>query len=225
MARYVDERGPVGFIKGAVPDGAVVPDSWRALPALSPAERVELMVSVMGETVGEHLPRTLRGLRERCVDAELVVHGGEYFVVYTFIDGKGREECFTGGNPLRPSWPEAGEDGYADNVRRVWEHVPESVRAFYERTHDGFHPFALEDEGILPLREVRALAGDDCLDGVDDPGTLSRVEGCYMFYRYPLWPLAIDIVGQSPGRCDYWLPGRERRLGVDFWESVDHMIE
>mgnify|MGYP007007309429 FL=1 len=46
-----------------------------------------------------------------------------------------------------------------------------------------------------------------------------------MFYRYPLWPLAIDIVGQSPGRCDYWLPGRERRLGVDFWESVDHMIE
>ncbi len=110
-----------------MPDGAVVPDSWRALPALSPAERVELMVSVMGETVGEHLPRTLRGLRERCVDAELAVHGGEYFVVYTFIDGKGREECFTGGNPLRPSWPEAGEDGYADNVRRVWEHVPESV--------------------------------------------------------------------------------------------------
>lgn len=127
VARYADERGPVGFIRGAVPDGAVVPDSWRALPALSPAERVELMVSVMGETVGEHLPRTLRGLRERCVDAELAVHGGEYFVVYTFIDGKGREECFTGGNPLRPSWPEAGEDGYADNVRRVWEHVPESV--------------------------------------------------------------------------------------------------
>jgi len=134
------------------------------------------MVSVMGETVGEHLPRTLRGLRERCVDAELAVHGGEYFVVYTFIDGKGREECFTGGNPLRPSWPEAGEDGYADNVRRVWEHVPESVRAFYERTHDGFHPFALEDEGILPLREVRALAGDDCLDGVDDDlGVLRRI--------------------------------------------------
>ena len=48
VARYADERGPVGFIRGAVPDGAVVPDSWRALPALSPAERVELMVSVMG---------------------------------------------------------------------------------------------------------------------------------------------------------------------------------
>lgn len=44
VARYADERGPVGFIRGAVPDGAVVPDSWRALPALSPAERVELMV-------------------------------------------------------------------------------------------------------------------------------------------------------------------------------------
>ena len=74
------------FVEGAVPGGAVVPESWRALPALSPAERVGLMVSVMGETVGEHLPRTLRGLRERCVDAELAVHGGEYFVVYTFIN-------------------------------------------------------------------------------------------------------------------------------------------
>ena len=110
-----------------MPDGAVVPDSWRALPALSPAERVELMVSVMGETVGEHLPRTLRGLRERCVDAELAVHGGEYFVVYTFFNADGKEVSYVGGNPLRPSWPEAGEDGYADNVRRVWEHVPESV--------------------------------------------------------------------------------------------------
>ena len=65
VAGYVDERGPVVFVEGAVPGGAVVPESWRALPALSPAERVELMVSVMGETVGEHLPRTLRGLRER----------------------------------------------------------------------------------------------------------------------------------------------------------------
>ena len=225
VAGYVDERGPVVFVEGAVPGGAVVPESWRALPALSPAERVELMVSVMGETVGEHLPRTLRGLRERCVDAELAVHGGEYFVVYTFFNADGKEVSYVGGNPLRPSWPAPGQDGYADNVRRVWESVPESVRAFYERTHDGFHPFALEDEGLLPLREVRALVGDDCLDGIDDPGMLSRVEGCYTFYRYPPWPLAIDVVGQSPGRCDYWLPGGERRLGADFWKSADHMIE
>ena len=39
VARYVDERGPVVFVEGAVPGDAVVPDSWRALPALSPAER------------------------------------------------------------------------------------------------------------------------------------------------------------------------------------------
>ena len=75
VAGYVDERGPVVFVEGAVPGGAVVPESWRALPALSPAERVGLMVSVMGETVGEHLPRTLQGLAGRCVDAELAAHG------------------------------------------------------------------------------------------------------------------------------------------------------
>ncbi|RRR37383.1 hypothetical protein EHS14_00245 [Schaalia georgiae] len=39
MAQFVDARGPVVFVEGAVPGDAVVPDSWRALPALSPVER------------------------------------------------------------------------------------------------------------------------------------------------------------------------------------------
>ena len=225
VARYVDERGPVVFVEGAVPGGAVVPESWRALPSLSPAERVGLMVSVMGETVGEHLPRTLRGLRERCVDAELAVHGGEYFVVYTFFNADGKEVSYVGGNPLRPSWPAPGEDGYADNVRRVWESVPESVRAFYERTHDGFGMFPDTDR-LYRLEHVRPVYG--VLDvGYEEPEVAERARHCYMFYEDASGaPFTLDILADRVERAgDLWRPDFEREYHVDFWGRLDQLLE
>ena len=225
MARYVDERGPVVFVEGAVPGGAVVPDSWRALPSLSPAERVELMVSVMGETVGEHLPRTLRGLAGRCVDAELAVHGGEYFVAYTFINADGKEVSYVGGNPLRPSWPEAGQDGYADNVRCVWERVPESVRAFYERAHDGFGMFPDTDR-LYRLEDVRPVYG--VLDvGYEEPEVAERARHCYMFYEDASGaPFTLDILADRIERAgDLWWVDSTREYHVDFWGVLDQLLE
>lgn len=225
VARYVDERGPVVFVEGAVPGGAVVPESWRALPSLSPAERVELMVSVMGETVGEHLPRTLRGLAGRCVDAELAVHGGEYFVVYTFFNADGKEVSYVGGNPLRPSWPAPGEDGYADNVRRVWESVPESVRAFYERTHDGFGMFPDTDR-LYRLEHVRPVYG--VLDvGYEEPEVAERARHCYMFYEDASGtPFTLDILADRVERAgDLWWIDSTREYHVDFWGVLDQLLE
>ena len=226
VARYVDERGPVVFVEGAVPGGAVVPEAWRALPALSPAERVGLMVSVMGETVGEHLPRTLRGLRERCVDAELAVHGGEYFVVYTFFNADGKEVSYVGGNPLRPSWPGPGQDGYADNVRRVWESVPESVRAFYERTHDGFGLYPHTLFGLYELERVRPVYG--VLDvGYEEPEVAERARHCYMFYEDASGaPFTLDILADRVERAgDLWWIDSKREYHVDFWGGLDQLLE
>ena len=226
VAGYVDERGPVVFVEGAVPGGAVVPEAWRALPSLSPVERVGLMVSVMGETVGEHLPRTLRGLRERCVDAELAVHGGEYFVVYTFFNADGKEVSYVGGNPLRPSWPGPGQDGYADNVRCVRERVPESVRAFYERTHDGFGMFPDADYRLYRLGRVRPVY--DVLDpGYEEPEVAERARHCYMFYEDASGaPFTLDILADRVERAgDLWWIDSTREYHVDFWGRLDELLE
>lgn len=68
---------------------------------------------------------------------------------------------------MRPSWPGPGQDGYADNVRCVPERVPESVRAFYERIHDGFGMFP-DTDGLYRLERVRPVY--DVLDlGYEEP--------------------------------------------------------
>lgn len=114
---------------------------------------------------------------------------------------------------MRPSWPEAGEDGYADNVRRVWESVPESVRAFYERTHDGFGMFPDADYRLYRLGRVRPVYG--VLDvGYEEPEVAGRTRHCYMFYEDASGaPFTLDILADRVERAgDLWRPDFEARV-------------
>lgn len=215
-----------------------MPEEWRALPALSPAERVGVMADRMDHYVGDVLPKTVDFIRRCGRDAELAMweDGERYLVVYTFTDPEGGTSYYCAGNPYQPTWP--GEDEpkrtwpsyvsvYDFNVHAVWDRVPAKLRSFYENVHDGFLYSTGGDLQLYELVDVNEFRSGDFpnFDMLDNDALCDRAKGCYVFYHHTSGSLlTVDLVGKCPGRVDYWSTGGDFKFDIDLWQMLDAQL-
>ena len=223
--RSMSEDGRVRFVEESPPAGAPLPEEWRALPALSPAERVGVMADRMDRFVGDVLPETVAFFRRCGRDAELALWGERYIVVYTLVNSAGETVYYFGGDPMRPSWPLSSEAGYGRNVRAVWSRALD-VWPFYRNFQDGFVSCAQPSTGVYQVGDINEFSTGEYADlGLDDEELRERARGCYPFYRSPTGDIVtLDITGQCPGRADLWHPHADPELDIDFWDTIDTLL-
>lgn len=227
-------HGPLRFVEEAPPAGAPLPEEWRALPALSPTERVGVMADRMDRFVGDVLPETVAFFRRCGRDAELALWGERYIVVYTLVNSTGTTLDYYGGNPYQPTWPDEedprriapsyGIAVYDFNVRAVWDRVPPKLRSFYENVHDGLCWCNWAPDSFYELRAVNEFRSGDFseFDMSDDEALCDRAQGCYVFYHHTSGSLlTVDLIGKCPGRVDYWSTGGDFKFDIDLWQALD----
>ena len=216
---------------------APLPEEWRALPSLSPAERVGVMADRMDRFVGDVLPETVAFFRRCGRDAELALWGERYIVVYTLVNSTGYTLHKYGGNPFQPTWPgEGGPVGigpsydvsvYDFNVHAVWDRVPAKLRSFYENVHDGLSPCSWMPDSFYELRAVNEFSSGNVFpsfDMSDDEAMCERAKGCYAFFEHTSGSLlTLDVVGECPGRVDYWSSGGAFEFDIDLWQALDEL--
>ena len=237
LNRAMSGGGEVRFVEESPPVDAPLPEEWRALPALSPAERVGVMADRMDRFVGDVLPETVAFFRRCGRDAELALWGDRYIVVYTLVNSTGTTLDYYGGNPFQPTWPGEGEPrrigpshqwaSYDFNVHAVWDRVPPKLRSFYENVHDGF----LHDTGgsllLHELVDVNEFRSGDFpnFDMLNNDALCDRAKGCYVFYHHTSGSLlTVDLVGKCPGRVDYWSTGGDFKFDIDLWPVLDDQL-
>ena len=235
LNRAMSGGGEVRFVEESPPVDAPLPEEWRALPALSPAERVGVMADRMDHYVGDVLPETVAFFRRCGRDAELALWGERYIVVYTLVNSTGTTLDYYGGNPFQPTWPGQGEPrrigpshqwaSYDFNVHAVWDRVPAKLRSFYEDVHDGLCWCNWGPDRFYELRAVNEFSSGKDFPGFDmsdDEAMCERAKGCYVFFEHTSGSLlTLDVVGESPGRADYWSSGGAFEFGIDFWQALD----
>ena len=232
--RSMSEDGRVRLVEESPPAGAPLPEEWRALPALSPAERVGVMADRMDRFVGDVLPETVAFFRRCGRDAELALWGERYIVVYTLVNSTGTTLDYYGGNPYQPTWPDEedprriapsyGIAVYDFNVRAVWDRVPAKLRSFYEDVHDGLCWCNWAPDSFYELRAVNEFrSGDFSEFGMRNNDALcDRAQGCYPFFCGSSGSLlTVDLVGERPGRVDYWSSGGAFEFDIDLWQALD----
>ena len=237
MNRAMSGGGEVRFVEESPPVDAPLPEEWRALPALSPAERVGVMADRMDHYVGDVLPETVALIRWCGRDAELALWGERYIVVYTLVNSTGYRFYEYGGNPFQPTWPgEGGPVGigpsydvsvYDFNVHAVWDRVPAKLRSFYENVHDGFLYSTGADLQLYELVDVNEFRSGDFpdFDMLNNDALCDRAKGCYVFYHHTSGSLlTVDLVGKCPGRVDYWSTGGDFKFDIDLWQVLDDQL-
>ena len=235
LNRAMSGGGEVRFVEESPPVDAPLPEEWRALPALSPAERVGVMADRMDHYVGDVLPETVALIRRCGRDAELALWGERYIVVYTLVNSTGYRFYEYGGNPFQPTWPgEGGPVGigpsydvsvYDFNVHAVWDRVPAKLRSFYENVHDGLSWCSWMPDSFYELRAVNEFSSGNVFlsfDMSDDEAMCERAKGCYVFFEHTSGSLlTVDLVGESPGRVDYWSSGGAFEFDIDLWQALN----
>ena len=234
LNRAMSGGGEVRFVEESPPVDAPLPEEWRALPALSPAERVGVMADRMDHYVGDVLPETVAFIRRCGRDAELALWGERYIVVYTLVNSTGTTLDYYGGNPFQPTWPGEGEPrrigpshqwaSYDFNVHAVWDRVPAKLRSFYENVHDGLSWCNWMPDSFYELRAVNEFSSGvfPDFDMLDNDALCERAKGCYVFFEHTSGSLlTLDVVGESPGRADYWSSGGAFEFGIDLWQALD----
>ena len=224
LNRLMSYGGTVSFVEGPpYPDQAC--PSWENYRLYDPKMYGWSYVREMGISTGGALWRTV-GLLGRCGRSMRVAKWGErYVVVYQLVNSAGETVYYFGGDPMRPSWPLSGEEGYGRNVRAVWSRALE-VWPFYRNVQDGFVSCAQPFTGAYQVGDINEFSTGEYADlGLDDEGLRERARGCYPFYRSPGGDIVtLDITGQCPGRADLWHPHADPECDIDFWDTIDTLL-
>ena len=165
----------------------------------------------------------------------MALWGERYIVVYTLVNSTGYRFYEYGGNPFQPTWPGQDEPRkigpsydvsvYDFNVRAVWDRVPAKLRSFYEDVHDGLSWCSWMPDSFYELRAVNEFSSGKVFpsfDMSDDEAMCERAKGCYAFFEHTSGSLlTLDVVGECPGRVDYWSTGGLFEFDIDLWQALD----
>jgi hypothetical protein len=195
---------------------AGVPDSWNTLLDLPPQQRVETTIQAWDEVAENELRNTLSYFRTALADVELLRVDRSYHLLYSLTDPNGSPRYYVGGNPLRPDF------GSNDVLREQWTLVPEALRRFYEKLHDGFFEFSSQSCGLDRLANVVRLADLDW-GIIDQLGLEPRIDlaTSYAFFNNGGGGYVVIDLARPESKATLWWSNDAPAYGLDFWDRVD----
>lgn len=218
LNQYTMGQGDLRVV-GEVPSaGEPMPDAWRELPNLAPADRVSLAVALLRASLGTELRNTISYVSEFARDVELMMLGENYLLMYTILNRLGGTVYYAGGNPYQRQYPPTDPAPEERGILPYWGRVPVPLRTFYEQTHDGFYYFPSRSMGLNPVWEVRCL-GDYDLGSM--AGYAGRLAEAYTFFSASENHVLVDLANPDPNGGVLWLQDAEPDFGINFWDVVD----
>ena len=129
-----------------------IPDQWKRLIKASQAEKNDIIIEMWQAVVKEEMPLTIATLKERLEDVFIVRFGDEYSLIYLIKDQNGDMIYYIGFVPAESFI--------------VQDEMPESIKNFYTKLHNGFYRYSFKAYGLFELERVTPLS--DVVDGNDE---------------------------------------------------------
>ncbi|MDF2065953.1 hypothetical protein [Bacillus sp. Cr_A10] len=85
-------------------------------------------------------------MKENLLVFELIVNNGQYAVLYSVKSENDEILYYEGGIPTNSI--------YISEMQQDWSNVPESIREFYEKLHNGFYYLPSIAMGLVPVERT-----------------------------------------------------------------------
>jgi hypothetical protein len=158
---------------------------------------------------------TIAYLRQYVTEVELIRKDERLSVLYTIRNRQGKIAYYEGGNPKQAKPGEA--------LQSQWDKVPESIRNFYTKVHDGFAYYASESMGLVPLSSVTYLEDEDwgILDELQQKIQLDLVASFGFFSNGMGGYVVIDTSNAADDTATLWFTNKQPKYNLKFWDVVD----
>ncbi|WP_339178236.1 SMI1/KNR4 family protein [Paenibacillus sp. FSL H8-0317] len=198
-----------------------LPDDWYDIfKEQDSTVRIKRILGIWKEYLRIELRNTISYLSEFLVDVELMQSGEDFSVLYTIKNSKGNILYYEGRNP---------QDQFNNNeLREVWEKMPNLIQKFYEEVHNGFYYYASESMGLVPIKSVTFLGDEDLewgiIDELEEPIGIN-LESSFGFFTNGMGTyIVIDYQNCNNNNATFWSSKRQPNYNINFWSYVDEWI-
>ncbi|MGM7637656.1 SMI1/KNR4 family protein [Bacillus sp. Hm123] len=197
----------------------IMPSLWFKLFSEKNVEkRIDFILSIWKEYVGEELRNTISYLSEHLEEVELMDIDGRYSILYTIKTDSGKTLFYEGRNPK----------GVFNNevLESSWSKIPSSIRIFYQNIHNGFYYYASRSMGLVPLENVTYFDDDEwgIIEELEEPIQIN-LKTTFGFFKSGMGGyVAIDYDNCDNDNATLWWTNEEPTYNINFWDVVDEWI-
>lgn len=205
----------------------IIPDSWiKIISAESTEARCQAVIELWKKYLGSKLPNVMDRFDAGLENVELLRHDGKegerYSLLYSVINEEGKCIYYEGRNPL-DNMPYRSKLNY-------WKNLPERIRNFYEKIHDGFYHYMNRGMGLQPIMFTRFRDPEDeelewNLDFEPYGSVLDEDSHDMAFFWNSLGiAVSIDDKDESENNAIIWKSDSPCEFNADFWKIVDLLL-
>ena len=181
-------------------------------------KRIKTVLEIWRIYVGKELSNTISYLEEHLFNVELMENNGMYSMLYTLETSDGEIAYYEAGNPMDTFHNKVLEDS--------WDRIPNSVRKFYEKVHNGFYYYASGSMGLVPFECVTYFDDDEwgIIEELEEPLQIDLKTTFGFFKSGAGGYVAIDYNNCQYDKATLWFTNDQPEYNVDFWNVVDEWI-
>jgi hypothetical protein len=107
-----------------------MPEKWiEIFKETDKTRKKDKLIALRNSVCEKELSNTISYLKENLLEFELIVDNGQYAVLYSVKSENDEILYYEGGIPTNS----------ISEMQQDWSNVPESIKEFYEKLHNGFY--------------------------------------------------------------------------------------
>lgn len=196
-----------------------MPEKWiEIFKETDKTRKQDKLIALWNSVCEKELSNTISYLKENLLEFELIVDNGQYAVLYSIKSENEEILYYEGGIP--------NTSIYISEMQRDWSIVPESIKEFYEKLHNGFCYLPSRAMGLVPVERITHFEDHEwgILEELDEPLGINMVTTYGFFENGMGGYVAIDLNNCIGDVATLWFTDDKPEYNVNFWDIVDEWI-
>ncbi len=209
----VSDKDILNISKGSIPQ------QWLEIfKETDKTRRKDKLLALWNSVCERELSNTISYLRENLLDFELIVDNEQYAVLYSVNSENDETLYYEGGIPKSSI--------YTSKMHLDWSNVPEAIKEFYEKLHDGFYYLPSRAMGLVPLENITHFKEYEwgIIEELEEPLGIN-MDTTFGFFENGMGGyVAVDLNNSEEDVATLWFTNDQPDYNVNFWDVVDEWI-
>ncbi|WP_210364506.1 SMI1/KNR4 family protein [Bacillus sp. REN3] len=196
-----------------------MPDKWLEIfKEEDTTRKIEKLIALWNSVCQKELSNTISYLKENLLEFELILDNGQYAVLYSVKSENNEVLYYEGGIPHNSI--------NITGMQQGWSNVPQSIKGFYEKLHNGFYYLPSRAMGLVPVECITHFENYEwgILEELDEPLGINMATTYGFFENGMGGYVAIDLNNCNNEIATLWFTNDQPEYNVNFWDIVDEWI-
>lgn len=196
-----------------------MPEKWiEIFKETDKIKKKDKLIALWNSVCEKELSNTISYLQEYLLEFELIKDNGQYAVLYSVQSENEEILYYEGGIPTNSI--------FISEMQEAWSELPESIKEFYEKLHNGFYYLPSKAMGLVPVEHITHFEDYEwgILEELDEPLGINMATTYGFFQNGMGGYVAIDITNCNDGAATLWFSNDQPEYNLNFWDVVDEWI-